>query len=111
MKIEKRKRNIKNKSDCGETNYSKNFYSIFTRTIWHQIYFNFSQIKYLLSKKLRDRIKNRNAFDKNRMLLIKITISLEELNLILSLQKNFHSNLYEIGSSMLNIIIIMFNRN
>lgn len=66
MKIEKRKRNIKNKSDCGETNYSKNFYSIFTRTIWHQIYFNFSQIKYLLSKKLRDRIKNRNAFDKNR---------------------------------------------
>lgn len=67
--------------------------------------------KYLLSKKLRDRIKNRNAFDKNRMLLIKITISLEELNLILSLQKNFHSNLYEIGSSMLNIIIIMFNRN
>lgn len=36
--------------------------------------------KYLLSKKLRDRIKNRNAFDKNRMLLIKITVSLEELN-------------------------------
>lgn len=44
------------------------------------------------------------------MLLIKITISLERLNLILklSLRKDFHSNLYEIGNSMLNIIIVKF---
>lgn len=71
--MKKEKKNIKNKFDCGEINYSKNFYSIFMKNSYMTPdIFQFFEIKYLLSKKLRGRIK------KIEILLIKLQFQLKD---------------------------------